>query len=62
MYGTHPFFMFQHAPQQWAGVLYKLAAAQDWQIRNNKVTGDIKLQTLAVGGIADIYVILEITP
>jgi hypothetical protein len=27
MYGTHPFFMFRHAAQSYAGVFYKLAHA-----------------------------------
>jgi hypothetical protein len=32
MYGTHPYFMYKHKSNAWVGVLYKLAAAQDWWI------------------------------
>jgi len=27
MYGTHPFFMYNHKPKVWVGVFYKLAHA-----------------------------------
>lgn len=57
MYGTHPYFMYKHKPGAWVGVLYKLAHAQDWWVKNNKATGTIDLSTIATGGVADIYLI-----
>jgi hypothetical protein len=39
MYGTHPCYMYKHNPNQWVGVLHKLAAAQDWWIKNDQVNG-----------------------
>lgn len=59
MYGTHPFYMFRHAKESWAGVFTKLAHAADWFITNNKVTGDIEVKTIATGGVADIYVMVD---
>jgi hypothetical protein len=56
MYGTHPFFMYKHKQNAWVGVLYKLAHAQDWWIKNNIVDGTVDLSTIATGGVADIYV------
>jgi hypothetical protein len=35
IYGSHPYFMYKHKSNSWVGVLYKLAAAQDWWIQNN---------------------------
>ena len=35
MYGTHPYYMYKHKSNAWVGVLYKLAAAQDWWIKND---------------------------
>lgn len=59
MYGTHPFYMFRHDAQSWAGVFTKLAHASDWYIKNNKATGSIDIKTLAVGGVADIFVMID---
>ena len=41
MYGTHPYFMYKHRNSSWVGVLYKLAQAQDWWIKNNQSTGEV---------------------
>lgn len=57
MYGTHPYFMYKHKKQAWVGVLYKLANAQDWWVKNDINGGMVNLTTIATGGVADIYVI-----
>lgn len=62
MYGTHPYFMYKHKAGTWVGVLYKLAAAQDWWIKNDAVGGSVTIQTVAVGGVADIYVMMGANP
>lgn len=59
MYGAHPFFMFRHAKESYAGVFYKLAHAQDWYIQNDKTNGIINLKTLATGGLGDIYIMTD---
>lgn len=62
MYGVHPFYMYKHKEASWVGVLYKLAHAQDWWIKNNKDAGTVGLTTIATGGVADIYVMQGSTP
>ena len=62
MYGTHPFFMYNHKPKVWVGVFYKLAHAQDWWVKNNVNDGYVSLTTIATGGVADIYVMQGSTP
>ena len=59
VYGTHPFFMFKHDNSSWVGVFTKLAAAQDWYIKNDKPTGKVNVTLVAAGGMADIYYILQ---
>jgi alpha-glucosidase (family GH31 glycosyl hydrolase) len=59
MYGAHPFYMYRHAKDSWAGIFTKIAQAQDWFISNNKQTGDIDIKTIAVGGLGDIYVMID---
>jgi alpha-glucosidase (family GH31 glycosyl hydrolase) len=54
--------MFKHNESAWVGVFTKLANAQDWWIKNDKTTGNINLQTVATGGVADIYIMKETTP
>jgi len=56
MYGVHPYFMYKHKQGAWVGVLYKLAHAQDWWVKNNINVGTVDLSTIATGGVADIYV------
>eukprot|EP00347_Sterkiella_histriomuscorum_P014109 403362137 len=62
MYGVHPFFMYKHKPQAWVGILYKLGNSQDWFIKNNQDQGQIFLNTIATGGVVDIYVMQGTTP
>lgn len=59
MYGTHPFYVFKHNTSSWAGVFTNLAHAQDWWIKNDKTNGFIDVSTIATGGVADIYVMLD---
>lgn len=62
MYSVHPFFMYNHKPGVFTGVLYKLANSQDWFIKNDKANGFVNLQTIADGGVGDIYVWQGTTP
>ena len=62
LYGTHPFYAYQVNQDLWAGVFTKLAAAQDWWIKNDQTNGKINIQTMAAGGMADISVIIDSTP
>lgn len=39
VYGTHPFFMYKSGEESWIGVFLKLAAAQDWYIKNDAKAG-----------------------
>ena len=54
--------MYKHKSNQWVGIIYNLAAAQDWWIKNDPVNGKIKIQTVAVGGIVDMYIMMGSTP
>lgn len=58
MYGTHPFIMGKATDATWFGVFYNLAAAQDWWLTNEVVTGDVSLKTIATGGVGDISIIV----
>ena len=58
-YGCHPFFMYKAGAEQWVGVYYKIAQAQDWWVANLPKDGFVRLDFIAVGGVADIYVILS---
>lgn len=62
LYGTHPFYMFKGGPSVWAGVYTNLAAAQDWYIYNEAELGYTNITTVAIGGVADIYVIIGYDP
>ena len=62
MYGVHPVFMYKHKSSVFTGVLYKLAQSQDWFIKNDKTNGKVNLQTIADGGVGDIYVWSGQTP
>jgi alpha-glucosidase (family GH31 glycosyl hydrolase) len=62
LYGTHPFYVYQVNPATWAGVFTKLAAAQDWWIKNDATAGKININTIAAGGMADIFVIINDSP
>ncbi len=62
MYGTHPYFMYKHRTNAWVGILYNLAAAQDWWIQNDPNKGLVNLQTVAVGGVVDIYIMMGTSP
>lgn len=57
-YGMHPFYMFKNDIDIWVGVFTKLAAAQDWYVKNYRDTGAVETTMIAVGGIADIYFII----
>lgn len=62
MYGTHPFFMYKYKSNNWVGVLYKLANAQDWWIKNNVDAKTVDISTVATGGVADIYIMVGTKP
>ena len=62
VYGTHPFFMFKHKKGSWVGVFTKLAAAQDWYIKNDSPTGKVDVTMIGAGGLGDIYYIIDTTP
>lgn len=62
MYGVHPYYMYKFTSQSWVGVYYKLAQAQDWWIKNNSTLGTVTLTTIAIGGAADIYVMIDTDP
>jgi hypothetical protein len=54
--------MFKHKVGSWVGILYNLAAAQDWWIKNDQINGQVNIQTVAVGGRVDLYIIMGSTP
>jgi len=62
MYGVHPFFMYKYTTSSWVGVYYKLAHAQDWWIKNNNTLGTVDISTIAIGGVADIYIMIGSKP
>lgn len=62
IYGTHPFYMYQNSKNVWVGVFNNLAAAQDWIVLNNKDLGEVNTTTIAVGGVADMFFIVDTTP
>jgi len=56
LYGVHPFYMARATDETWFGVYTNLAAAQDWYLKrhtDDKTLMDV--QTIAVGGLADMY-------
>lgn len=54
--------MYKRNTKSWVGVLYKLANAQDWYIKNDKVNGKVSVQTYATGGIGDITIMIGKKP
>ena len=47
----------------WFGVYTNLAAAQDWYVRNEDYNGgNVYIQTLAAGGLGDVYIMMGPTP
>ena len=62
MYGTHPFIMAKATDRTWFGQFINLAAAQDWWITNAATTGDVKINTIGAGGVADIYFFVGANP
>eukprot|EP00347_Sterkiella_histriomuscorum_P022543 403338093 len=62
IYGVHPFFMYKRNKDSWVGVLYKLANAQDWYVKNDKTNGKVALQTYATGGVGDITIMVGSSP
>lgn len=62
LYGTHPFYMFKSGSSIWTGVYTNLAAASDWYITNDEENGFTNITTVAIGGVADIYVIIGYDP
>jgi len=67
MYGTHPFYMAK-APKAdmlstgWFGVFSNVANAQDWWIKNDLDTGAVNIDTIATGGLGDMYFMMGDTP
>ena len=59
IYGTHPFYIYKHGLKSWVGVYHNNAQAQDWWIKNNYTTGAIGINTIATGGLADIFVFVS---
>jgi len=62
MYGQHPFFAYRHKKEAWVGVLYNLPNSQDWYIKNDETSGMVGLNTIATGGVVDIYVMQGTSP
>jgi len=67
MYGTHPFYMAK-APLDtspvfaWYGIFTNLANAQDWWIKNTESSGDVAIETIATGGLGDLYIMMGESP
>lgn len=61
MYGTHPFYMAKASDDTWFGVFHNLAAAQDWDVKNNE-DSTVSLKTIAAGGMADIFIFFGADP
>lgn len=61
-YGMHPFYMYKNSKDIWVGVFTKLASAQDWYVKNYPNLGEVETTMIAVGGIADLYFIVDNTP
>jgi hypothetical protein len=59
MYGVHPFYVYQHADSSWVGVFTKVAQAADYWVKNYPTTGQITVKSTAVGGIGDLYVMVD---
>ena len=57
-YGVHPFYMYQNAKDVWVGVFTKLAAAQDWYVKNYPIDGKVETTMIAVSGVVDLFVIV----
>ena len=55
MYGTHPVYFGKATDKSWFGVFTNLAAAQDWFISGNSSTGEVSINTLAAGGLGDLF-------
>lgn len=58
-YGVHPFMVYQHGPNSWAGLFNKVPQASDYWIKNDKVNGQISLKSVAVGGNGDLFVFID---
>jgi hypothetical protein len=61
-HGTYPFYMGRKAQDSWFGVYTNLAAAQDWEIKNDKVKGSVNIKISAAGGVGDILLMSASTP
>jgi hypothetical protein len=57
-HGSSPFYMgkAEDASGSWVGVYHNSAAASDWWIYNDDTNGQAYIETYAVGGIGDIYI------
>lgn len=56
-YGVHPYFMAK-TQNGWLGVYQNNAAAQDWEIHNNPIDGNVKVVMRATGGLGDMFILL----
>lgn len=61
-YGSVPFFMGAAEDSTWFGVYSNVAAAQDWEIKNQEVTGQVEISFFAAGGRGDITIIQGADP
>lgn len=43
LYGNHPFYMYKNSHDTWVGVFHKLAANQDYFIKNDAEKGQINI-------------------
>jgi alpha-glucosidase (family GH31 glycosyl hydrolase) len=62
LHGSHPFYMAKANDSNWFGVYHNLAAAQDWWVLNDAASAKVYLKTMAVRGVADIYIMVGDTP
>lgn len=54
--------MYKNSDTVWVGVFHKTAANQDYYILNDKVQGIVNVTQVAVGGLGDIYFIVDNDP
>jgi len=54
--------MAQANDSSWFGVYHNLAAAQDWWVANDNTTAKVYIKTMAVRGVADIYIMMGSNP
>jgi alpha-glucosidase (family GH31 glycosyl hydrolase) len=62
MYGVHPIYYSKTGDSMFMGVFNLNADPSDWWIKNNKDTGEVRVNYLSVGGVIDNYFILGSTP